>query len=86
MSDRPTHDEEAEDRLGLNPEQWAWFQEYTRGYGDQDENGVDLSLLRENLNLSPTERVQKMLQGLRLKQEMEHAGRVAGLRTPAQRS
>jgi len=26
-------------------------------YGEQDENGVDLSLIRENLKLSPKERL-----------------------------
>lgn len=45
---------------GWTAEQWATFQEYTRGYGDQDENGIDLSLLRENLKLTPTERLQKL--------------------------
>lgn len=28
-------------------------------YGEQDENGVDLSLIRENLKLSPLERIRK---------------------------
>ena len=28
-------------------------------YGEQDENGVDLSLIRRNLRLSPTERVRR---------------------------
>lgn len=28
-------------------------------YGEQDENGTDLSLIRENLRLSPMERVRK---------------------------
>ena len=28
-------------------------------YGEQDENGVDLSLIRENLRRSPTERVRR---------------------------
>ena len=28
-------------------------------YGEQDENGVDLSLIRENLKLSPTERARQ---------------------------
>jgi hypothetical protein len=28
-------------------------------YGEQDENGVDLSLIRSNLELTPTERVRK---------------------------
>jgi hypothetical protein len=29
-------------------------------YGEQDENGVDLSLIREQLKLTPTERVRRM--------------------------
>jgi len=28
-------------------------------YGDQDENGVDLSLIRENLKLTPEERLRR---------------------------
>lgn len=28
-------------------------------YGEQDENGVDLSLIRENLKLTPLERVRR---------------------------
>ena len=34
-------------------------------YGDQDENGIDLSLLRENLKLSPRERLEKLERTLR---------------------
>jgi hypothetical protein len=30
-----------------------------RWYGEQDENGVDLSLIRENLRLTPEERLIK---------------------------
>ena len=30
-----------------------------RWYGEQDENGVDLSLIRSILQLSPTERVRR---------------------------
>ena len=61
MSLEETLRQEPDDRLGMTPEQWEWFQKHTRVYGDQDENGVDLSLLRENLKLSPTERVERML-------------------------
>lgn len=68
-----------EDRLGLTQEQWERFQAYTRGYGEQDENGVDLSLLRANLKLTPTERIEKMRRSLMLVQEVRHAGNVAGL-------
>jgi hypothetical protein len=28
-------------------------------YGEQDENGIDLSLIRENLKLSPLERIRR---------------------------
>lgn len=28
-------------------------------YGEQDENGIDLSLIRENLMLTPLERIRK---------------------------
>ena len=52
--------EEPEDHLGMTPEQWAQFKAFTSGFGDQDENGVDLSLLRENLTLTPNERLKKM--------------------------
>jgi hypothetical protein len=34
------------------------FQQWTRGYGEQDENGIDLSLIRANLKLTPLERVR----------------------------
>lgn len=53
--------ENSEIRLGMTEAQWSRFQEYTHGYGDQDENGVDISLLRANLKLTPTERLKKML-------------------------
>src|SRR5262249_22235004 len=49
-----------EDRLGMTDEQWEAFQRHTHGFGDQDENGIDLSLLRANLRLTPTERLEKM--------------------------
>ncbi len=38
----------------------ATFQAYTHGYDDQDENGIDRSLLRENLKRTPTERLEKL--------------------------
>ena len=34
-------------------------------YGEQDDNGIDLSLIRENLKLSPLERVRKADQARR---------------------
>ena len=67
-------DEEPEDRLGMTEEQWTWFREFTRGYGDQDENGIDISLLRESLRLSPTERVERVVRGQELLRELKRAG------------
>ncbi len=52
-------EESSDDKLGMTDEQWEWFQNYTRGFGYQDENGIDLSLLRANLKLTPTERLEK---------------------------
>ena len=56
--------EETEDRLGMTEEQWAKFQAYTHGYGDQDENGVDLSALRRNLRLTPAQRLARLQQAV----------------------
>src|SRR5438445_5124373 len=66
MSERLPPAAEPEDHLGMTDEQWAWFQTCTHGYGEQDENGIDVSLLRENLRLTPTQRVEKLLQALPL--------------------
>lgn len=60
---------EPEDHLGMTDAQWAQWQAYTRGYGEQDENGVDVSLLRENLKRTPTERLAKLQRVLQMFQE-----------------
>lgn len=52
--------EENQDHLGLTDAQWAVFQQATRGYGEQDVNGVDIAMLRENLKLTPTQRLQRL--------------------------
>jgi hypothetical protein len=39
-------------------------------YGEQDENGVDLSLIRENLKLSPTQRLRRMDHNARALEEL----------------
>jgi hypothetical protein len=51
---------EPKDHLGMTEEQWKIFQEATHGYGEQDANGVDISLLRENLRLTPAQRLEKL--------------------------
>ena len=50
------------------------FQEENPNYwGDQDENGVDLTRLRENLKLTPAERIQRNDQALYALRQMEQA-------------
>ncbi len=67
-------DTESEDRLGMTEEQWARFQEYTHGYGDQDENGIDLSTLRENLKLTPSQRLARLQKAAEFHMELRRAG------------
>jgi predicted nucleotidyltransferase len=66
MSEQPARVVEPEDRLGMTEEQWERFQAYTHGFGEQDEHGVDVSLLRESLRLTPSQRVEQLLRGLAL--------------------
>jgi hypothetical protein len=40
-------------------------------FGDQDGNGIDLSLLRHNLRLTPTQRIEKMQRALAFFNEVE---------------
>ena len=47
-------------RLGMTNAQWEIYQRATTGYGDQSETGVDRSLLRENLKLTPAQRLAKL--------------------------
>src|SRR5690348_16297891 len=71
--------EQTEDRLGMTEEQWQRFQEYTHGYGEQDENGVDLSMIRENLKLKPTERIIRHDHALAGITELVNAAKAAGI-------
>ncbi|HEX5472977.1 MAG TPA: hypothetical protein VFW73_13880 [Lacipirellulaceae bacterium] len=43
--------------MGDSTEITPWFSTDPLWYGEQDENGVDLSLIRENLKLTPAERL-----------------------------
>lgn len=58
---------------GFTAEQWQAFQAATQGFGEQDENGVDLSLLRENLKLTPTERLLRLQAELKALHRIERA-------------
>lgn len=44
---------------GMDGKKITTFEQWTQGYGDQDENGIDLSLIRENLKLTPLERTRR---------------------------
>jgi hypothetical protein len=48
--------------MNPNPEHEAFLKKLAdpHYYGDQDENGIDLSLIRENLKLTPLQRLRKM--------------------------
>lgn len=48
-------------------------------FPEQDENGIDLSALRRNLSLTPTERIERMCAALKLAMEVRSAGERAGL-------
>jgi hypothetical protein len=50
----------------------AWLSEHP--YGEQDENGVDLSLLRENLKLTYSERLDRLQQLVHGKRAQEYVG------------
>ena len=56
--------EEPQDKLSMTDAQWAQWQAYTHGYGEQDANGIDISLIRENLRFSPWERLAKLQRNL----------------------
>ena len=43
----------------MTAEQWIRDNCGPRQYGEQDENGVDVSLIRANLELSPAERLRQ---------------------------
>lgn len=56
------------------PEQLAAFQAWSAGYGEQDENGIDLSLIRSNLKLTPLERVRLGDRARRMSLELQEIG------------
>jgi hypothetical protein len=53
-----TPDELAEEPCDLSDVCWDPVPRMTP-YGEQDDNGVDVSLLRENMRLSPLERLRR---------------------------
>lgn len=73
MSAADSEQDAPEDRLGMTDAQWAQRQAYTHGFGEQDENGIDLSHLRANLRLTPTERLEKHRRANDLRMEVRRA-------------
>jgi hypothetical protein len=50
-----------------------WQEEHPDVWGDQDENGVDLARLRENLKLTPIERIRRNGMALVFLRQLEEA-------------
>ena len=48
-------------------------------YGEQNEDGIDLSLIRENLKLSPSERLEKLQRAAKSLAELRDAARIVRL-------
>ncbi|HVK07080.1 MAG TPA: hypothetical protein VM490_26665 [Armatimonadaceae bacterium] len=65
----PPDDELSEEALAII----RWQEENPDAWGDQDENGVDLARLRENLKLTPAERLKKLDAGRRTLQLIKDA-------------
>ena len=61
------------EELGMTLEQFELFQSLTRGFPHQNEDGVDLSLLRHNLALTPDERLENLQAGARFLLEIDRA-------------
>ena len=51
---------EMNEQLDMTDDQWAVFSRLTQGFPHHNQDGVDLSLLRDNLALSPLERLRKL--------------------------
>ncbi|HVX83470.1 MAG TPA: hypothetical protein VH253_01510 [Phycisphaerae bacterium] len=65
--------------MDLTPEQLAVLEKYCgpHHYGEQDENGVDLSLIRHNLRLSTEERLARASRARRDALRLREIGRRA---------
>ena len=63
--------------MKLTPEHEAYLKKLANPlyYGEQDENGVDLSLIRENLNRTPEDRLARGARARRNALELLEIGR-----------
>jgi hypothetical protein len=53
----------------------AWIAAHP--YGEQDENGIDLGLLRRNLRLTPTERLERLQAAANGMRRLKNARRIS---------
>jgi hypothetical protein len=70
--------EEPEDRLGMSEEQWERFQRLTHSFGEQSDEGADLSIIAALQKLTPTERYRRMKRMRPLHEELLRASARAG--------
>ena len=63
-------------------EQWAAMDAWLAAhpYGEQDENGIDVSLLRANPRMTPTERYRNHQRALQRVKKVRRAGTRLGIR------
>jgi len=66
--------EEQKQPLSPMEELIRWQEENPNVWGDQDENGIDLAHLRENLKLTPAERLRQHERARLFAAHVEKAG------------
>lgn len=76
--------DDATNELPLADDRVHHLLQSTQGFGEQDANGVDLSLLRANLRFTPTQRIENMRTALAIQEEVRRAGSAARLSMPAE--
>jgi hypothetical protein len=69
--------------MAMTAEEWIKNNCGPHQYGEQDENGVDLSLIRENLKRSPEERLWRGDRGRRSAEELLQYARANRQERPA---
>ncbi len=64
----------AKQRAGMTPAQWDRYVAFIWGFGDEDDDSLSISLLWENLRLTPTQRIERMLCMLHYIRKIEQSG------------
>ena len=68
-------EQEVDLNFSLTEEQRAILERALSGYGEQGANGYDLSMFRENLRRTPTERIERLQAAVALFEEVKRAGK-----------